>query len=196
MSESFAPRPGQTDEGPTGGGQHTLIVDCVELRQRPGNRAHAVREVVLDGLEITAAQVVGGELTVDVSIESVFEGVVAQGRVLGAWLGECRRCLEEVGGPLDLALHEVFESSPTEGETWPLVDDRIDLTSPVREAAILALPIAPLCFADCAGPAPDRFPTGPSRSDIGDEIATESAGRDPRWAALDALRADDAGPPD
>ena len=196
MSDSFASRPGRTDEGPPHGGQDTLVVDCVELRQRPGNRAHVVREVVLDGLEITAAHVVGGELTVDVSIESVVEGVVAQGRVRGAWSGECRRCLDEVGGPLDLALYEVFESSPTEGETWPLIDDRIDLTSPVREAAILALPIAPLCSADCAGPAPDRFPTGPSRSNVGDESTAESAGRDPRWAALDALRADDAGLPD
>ena len=48
------------------------------------------------------------------------------------------------------------------GETWPIRDQRIDLAPAAREAAMLALPLAPLCAEDCAGPVPDRFPTGPA----------------------------------
>jgi uncharacterized protein len=87
---------------------------------------------------------------------------VADGRVVGVWAAECRRCLEEVRGPLEASLHEVFEWAPTEGETWPINDQRIDLAPAAREAAVLALPLAALCSEDCAGPAPDRFRTGPA----------------------------------
>ena len=53
-------------------------------------------------------------------------------------------------------MREVFEWEPTEGETWPINDQRIDLALAAREAAVLALPLAPLCSEDCAGPGPDR----------------------------------------
>ena len=50
------------------------------------------------------------------------------------------------------------------------------------DTALLALPLAPLCSADCAGPAPEAFPVVPP--DEGGPV------RDPRWAALDELRFD------
>ena len=109
-----------------------------------------------------------GVLRLEAVVRAAAGAFVADGRVAGEWAAECRRCLEEVRGPLDVPLHEVFEWTPTEGETWPIRDQRIDLAPPAREAAVLALPLAPLCSRDCAGPAPERFPTGPA--------ATGSAG--------------------
>ena len=81
-------------------------------------------------------------------------------------------------------MQEIFENAPTEGETWPIDDERIDLAPMVREAALLALPLAPLCTDDCAGPEPDRFPTGAPDDEEGEPP------RDERWAALDALEFD------
>ena len=108
------------------------------------------------------ARVADGVVKIDLEVTAASNSFVATGRVTGAWAAECRRCLEEVRGGIDAVLREVFEWEPAEGETWPIVDQRIDLAPPVREAAILALPLAPLCSPDCAGPVPERFPTGPA----------------------------------
>src|SRR6185436_90813 len=112
------------------------------------------------------------------------------GRVRAPWVGECRRCLEEVVGDAAVDVQEIFERSPTEGETWPLGPDDIDLEPVVREAVLLALPLAPLCREDCMGPDPDRFPAR-VEDDTADELDTdpeeEDPPKDPRWAALDEL---------
>ncbi|MCY4664261.1 MAG: DUF177 domain-containing protein [Acidimicrobiaceae bacterium] len=107
-----------------------------------------------------------GVVAIDVTIRAARDTFVAVGWVTGSWTAECRRCLEEVQGPLEAELREVFEWEPTEGETWPIRDQRIDLAPAAREAAVLALPLAPLCSEDCAGPVPDRFPTGPAAAEI------------------------------
>ena len=82
-------------------------------------------------------------------------------------------------------VHEIFESNPTEGETWPLTDEGIDLAPMLRETALLALPLAPLCRDDCEGAEPERFPTGAVDEADGGVLG------DPRWAALDQLTFDD-----
>ena len=53
-------------------------------------------------------------------------------------------------------------ATPTEGETYPLDGEQVDLEPLVRDAVLLALPLAPLCADDCPGPAPEAFPTGPA----------------------------------
>jgi uncharacterized protein len=92
------------------------------------------------------------------------------------WRGECRRCLGPVDGYAEAPVREIFEARPTEGETYPLDGEQIDLEPMVRDAVLLALPLAPLCASDCQGPAPEAFPTGPP-----DE---ERSLLDPRWSAL------------
>ena len=92
-------------------------------------------------------------------------------------------------------VREVFEPRPVEGETYPLADDTVDLEPMVRDAVLLALPLAPLCGDDCLGPAPDVFPAvveGDGPVDDGDREAAEPPA-DPRWAALDELRFDSPG---
>ncbi len=79
-------------------------------------------------------------------------------------------------GYAEAEVREIFEARPTEGETYLLAGEQIDLEPMVRDAVLLALPLAPLCTADCEGPAPDQFPTGPP--------ADDAVILDPRWAAL------------
>lgn len=160
-----------------------LRVGVIDLRRHPGERRHVERSVVLDDVGITTARVPdGAEITVDLELEAISEGIVAYGTLVVPWQGDCRRCLTAVVGETETEIREIFDKDAVEGETYPLHDDVVDLEPMIRDAALLALPLAPLCGSDCAGPAPDAFPTGPPT-----EAETPA---DPRWAALDELRFD------
>ena len=145
-----------------------LLIDCARLGAGVVDRVDVAAQCALEEPGLVAARVADGLVDVDVVVRAAGSTFVADGWLRGKWISECRRCLAEMEGQLEVALSEVFEWEPSEGETWPISDYRIDLGPPAREAAILALPLAPLCSEDCAGPEPVRFPTGPvgeTRSD-------------------------------
>lgn len=168
-----------------------LIVDIAALRRRHGGVLAVRKTVTIDAVEITSSRLHEGRVEVDISIENVVDGVVAKGRIRATATGECRRCLEPVSDRLDLPVHEIFELHSTEGETWPIQDDRIDLEPMVRECLLLALPLAPLCRDDCLGPQPDRFPTGTPAEAPARDAGSEEGPVDPRWAALGELEFDE-----
>ena len=147
-----------------------LIVDCARLEAGSVDRLEVVRQCLLDDPGVQGASVVDGIVGLEVTVRAARGAYVAVGRVAGTWTAECRRCLEEVRGPLEASMREVFEWEPTEGETWPIRDQRIDLAPAAREVAMLALPLVPLCSEYCAGPVPERFPTGPVAAIHGDRI--------------------------
>lgn len=155
-----------------------LQVGVAELVAHPGTRRALDEQVALDGLAISTAAVPdGAPIDVHLVLEAIGEPVTATGTVGAPWVGECRRCLEPVEGYATASVREIFEPHPTEGETYLLRDAQVDLEPMVRDAVLLALPLAPLCAEGCAGPAPDAFPTGPADDEA-------SAAPDPRWAAL------------
>jgi uncharacterized protein len=87
-----------------------------------------------------------------------------------------------VEGELALDVQEVFERDPDpDAETYRLDGDRIDLEPMLRDALLLALPLAPLCDEACPGPDPEAHPVG-----TGDD----EPAADPRWSALDSLHFD------
>jgi uncharacterized protein len=166
-------------------GTRPLQVGVSELLRHPGSRRSFELDVVLDDLALSTSRVEPGTpVHVELVLESLSASVTATGTVSVRWQGDCRRCLEPVEGDAEAEVHaEVFEAEPTEGETYPLVGEQVDLEPLVRDAVLLALPLAPLCADICAGPAPDQFPTGP---------APEAEPlRDPRWAVLDELSFED-----
>lgn len=170
------------------GGSQSRLEVCTEV---------ALADMELSGLGSTSA-VVDGRLGLDLVLERAgAEGcpggqdssgrgggaaVLAAGTVEGRWSAPCRRCLEPASGELRAEVSELFEVRPTEGETWPLRGEGVDLGPMLRELALLSIPLAPLCRSGCEGPAPDRFPTGPA--------ADEAPVVDPRWSALDELTFD------
>jgi uncharacterized protein len=167
-----------------------LRVGVMELRRRPGTQRDVQVSTTLPGLAVTAAHVPDdAELEVDAVLEAIDDAVTIRGWVQVPWAAECRRCLEPVSGRLDVALDEVFEVRPVDGETYPIEGDDVDLEPVVRDAALLNLPLAALCGPDCAGPAPEEFPTGVESE--GPSPDEDEPPRDPRWAALDELRLDD-----
>jgi uncharacterized protein len=165
-----------------------LRIGVMELRRRPGTQRDVHVAATLPGLHITGARVPDdAELVVDATLESIEGGAVTvSGTVTVPWRAECRRCLDDIAGEVTVDLSEVFEVRPVDGETYPIEGDEVDLEPVVRDAALLHLPLAPLCRPDCAGPAPDAFPAIPE----GDGSEDAEPARDPRWAALDELKFD------
>jgi uncharacterized protein len=171
------------------------LVSVTEIRRHLGSRAEVRRDIEAVGLALSDVRVPdGGAVTLRGEVESISEGVVLTGTVSVPWVGACRRCLTDVSGTATVDVREVYETHPVDGETWPLEHDHIDVGPLLHDTALLALPLAPLCRADCPGPAPDAYPTT-----VEAEVeATDAPGspaeppRDPRWAALDQLHLDDA----
>lgn len=109
----------------------------------------------------------------------------------------CARCLEPVAVTLTLELCEQFRPTvplpggpevagddPEEDEdTATLINEQhvLDLTEVVRQAALIALPLHPLCRPDCAGLCPI----------CGQDLNVGSCDcepePDPRWAQLRAM---------
>ncbi len=138
-------------------------------------------------------------VTGGVTIESIERGVTVRGDVDFGWAGECRRCLEPIGGVLNTQIDEIFQiDAPADSDLLLLVDDQVDLLPLVRDAVLTALPLAPLCADDCAGPDPERYPAllatevdpADTASAAGAVAGTDEGDErpvDPRWAALDDL---------
>lgn len=144
----------------------------------------------LAGLAVSSAAVPEeASIAVDVVLESLPDGLTVRGTVRAPWQGECRRCLRAVSADIVVGVAEVFDARPVEGETYPIDGDHVDLEPMVRDAVLLALPMAPLCDEACPGPAPELFPV-----DARDNPAEQADGgptpADARWAVLDGLRFD------
>lgn len=169
-----------------------LVLSTNDLRHHPGTRKPVQREAVLDGLAISSARVpAGAPVLLDLQAEAQGSEIIVTGTVTAPWEGECRRCLEQATGEVVVPVQEIFEPHPTDGETYPVEGGRIDLEPLVREAVLPNLPLAPLCREDCPGPVPEAF-VGDADPDALDDDGDgpQEPAKDPRWAALDALRDD------
>ena len=139
----------------------------------------------LGNLSAGQANVKDDKVEIDLSLEGRGGQIVVSGVLRAVWVLACRRCLEALDNPVDGQIRETYEEKPVEGETFRLDAGVIDLLPMLQEAILLELPLAPLCAADCSGPACGEYWGGAS----GD--LPELSKRDERWAALDALRSAD-----
>jgi len=168
-----------------------LVLDTRDLPRRPGSMRVIQRVVVAPadlGLELIGVPQ-GADLTLDLRMESVTEGVLVSGDVSGPVEGECGRCLRPITDSVTVSIQELYayEHSATdetteEDEVGRLQGDLLDLEPALRDAVVLALPNHPLCREDCPGLCPecgvpwDELPAGHSHTQL-----------DPRWAALAQL---------
>jgi len=129
----------------------------------------------------------GAELDLHVRLESVTEGVLVTGTVTAPVAGECARCLEPVSQTIQARCQELFSYEQNGRDTveagYSLDGDLLDLEPVLRDALVLALPLAPRCQEDCPGLC----------AECGVRLAMAGPGHrhgpdlDPRWAALRQL---------
>jgi uncharacterized protein len=117
----------------------------------------------------------------DIVVESVSGGVTVLGTVAAQWIAPCRRCMTELRERFVVPIDELFEEHPTEGESYPIVQDVIDVEPMLREVLLIEIPPMPLCSEECLGPVPEVYPVTVESDDDGPPA-------DPRWAALDVLK--------
>jgi uncharacterized protein len=107
----------------------------------------------------------------------------------------CSRCLSLFHCPLTLNIEEEYfpTTDVVSGVSLPLPDDELgcftidehhvlDLTEAIRQCALLAIPMKPLCREDCAGLCPNcghNLNQGP--------CDCPPQGADPRWSELSKL---------
>lgn len=166
--------------------EHPWIVGIHEVRRNPGIQKPVGVAAPLPGSALSSAVVDDdADVVADLVLEAMTDGrITVTGTVRAPWTGECRRCLDPVGGVAETRVQEVFEPSPADdADTYPLDVDRIDLEPMVRDAVLLSLPLAPLCRDDCPGPDPDEHPVT-----VEGDLADAEPPVDPRWAALDQLK--------
>ena len=162
-----------------------------ELGRRAGTMRAVHRDVpapsgdLAISLDVIAVPA-GTTIVVDVRLESVSEGVYVSGTVSAPLQGECARCLDELTDELTVEIGELFaypdsvtDETTDDDELPRVVDEHVDIEQTVRDAVVLALPLAPLCADDCAGLCPE---CGGRRADLGPDHGHETL--DPRWAAL------------
>jgi uncharacterized protein len=131
----------------------------------------------------------GADLTLDLTMQSVSEGVYVSGTATAPLEGECGRCLRPIDDTLVVNIAELYayENSTTmetteEDEVGRVQDDLIDLEPVLRDAVVLALPVNPVCRQDCPGLCPE---CGASWDDLPADHSHQQD--DPRWAALSKL---------
>jgi uncharacterized protein len=162
-----------------------------ELGRRPGNTRSYSRRLPAPigparlGLE-TIAVPESAPIELEVRLESVTEGVYVSGTVHAPLAGECARCLDVLSDEIDVELSELFAypdsitDETTDADELPrVVNEMVDVEQIVRDAVVLALPLAPLCRDDCRGLCPD---CGEKWADLEPGHGHETL--DPRWAAL------------
>lgn len=155
----------------------TLRVDVADLLTHPAARRPVTLRAPVAGLTGSAASVAADDpVELDLVLERVPDGIVVRGIVRARWQGECSACLRELEHTVEIAVNELFEPDPLEGDTYPLHGHELDLEQLVRDTILLELPLAPACEAAGVGPCADDVP----RSD-------EDTSPDPRWRALSEL---------
>ena len=131
------------------------------LADEPGaDRVYDVDGVTIDlGEDLRLEEPIGGR----VRLLRTNRGILASADLHAALDLECSRCLREVVLPVELRLQEEYLpaldlatgrplSTDDEPDVARLTDHHeLDLETPVRDAIILAEPIAPLCRPDCPG---------------------------------------------
>lgn len=197
------PRPGPSEERMKGvvttpDPRKPLVIDIHDLGRRAGSMVELHRVVPAPAdLGVALARVPeGSDITLNLRLESVVEGVLVTATANTDVVCECARCLDRLVFHEEVDFIEMFRYPATNArgarvseddedleDELPLLveDDTIDLESPLRDALVLDLPISPLCSQDCAG----LCPTCGIRLEGQPDHHHDST--DPRWAALAAL---------
>src|SRR6201993_4007022 len=176
-------------------GSGDFVFDMRALGKRPGEfrderRTASAPDGIGSGLVLVP---VGGDVALDLRFEAVSEGVLVTGSAVAPLTGECARCLDPLTSTIEVSFQELYRYLPEPGEDEDdgeerfLDGDLLDLEPAFRDAAVLALPLSPLCQEDCPGLCAEcgaRLAEAGPEHGHGEDI-------DPRWGLLRQLDVSD-----
>ncbi|MFD9942530.1 YceD family protein [Nonomuraea sp. NPDC059023] len=162
------------------------VISTHDLGKRPGTMLE--RRLSLPAPADLGVDMIGvpkdAEVELDLRFEAVMEGVLVSGTARAPLAGECARCLDPISSGIEVALQELFFYSDEDAsEEDSLLDgELLDLEPTFRDAAVLALPLSPMCGDDCQGLCVE---CGARLADAGPDHRHEKI--DVRWASLQGL---------
>lgn len=162
-----------------------LRINAVELLRQPG--AIQDVDVVLEPEPLDAEhERLVGDITVDLRLVALNDGIEVTGTVSAPWATECRRCLTPIGGVATGEVAELYQFEQLDPDAYLIVDNQLDLAPLVRETLLLELDLERVCRDACAGLCPicgvDRNTT---------DCDCDTTVTDQRWAALEGFVPDD-----
>jgi uncharacterized protein len=160
-------------------------IDVRDLVGRPGaSRVEQVSGTIEDLETELAALAKDAPIRGELVLESLVEGILASGRLQGAFELRCARCLREFEQGFTVDLHEFFVPFPHEdSDEYPLDPEGfLEPDQMVRDVVGVELPFAPVCRPDCRG----LCARCGGDLNLG-ECTCEEPRIDPRWEGLDAL---------
>ncbi|MDQ3751818.1 MAG: DUF177 domain-containing protein [Actinomycetota bacterium] len=161
-------------------------ISVAQILGRPGAGREIHLSRSLEGVETVLAAVAETPLDARLRADSVVEGILVSGSVGAGTRLQCARCLRPFSSEVSLEVCELFvegPGGPGEEDAYAVDDEAIDLEPMLRDALTLALPLRPLCSADCAGLC------GSCGRDLNEgPCGCSHEEPDPRWAGLSALR--------
>jgi uncharacterized protein len=137
------------------------------------------------------------DVSIKGKLEKLGQEIICQGELQTELSVKCSRCLEDFSFPVNAKLKVYFvpqlednnlaneiELTEFDIDQEFYVDDKIDLTCPVRDSILLSLPPIKLCREDCAGLC-FQCGKGLNKNDCGCEKENAC---DPRLAVLQQLK--------
>lgn len=164
------------------------MLDLTTLKELP---ARLILEEDASRLEITAGGITAlGKARAEMDVIQGDHIYFFRGEAVCEAEIECSRCLElyqdTLHGEIDFSIQEVVDGREVNLDELPenelIVTDNateVDITAPMREALMLALPLKPLCRDDCRGLCPV---CGVNRNEHTCECKVEKT--DSRWDGL------------
>ena len=143
----------------------TMQINVAQLLKQPvgSSQSYKIDDVVSFTEKEIAQYYVQGE----VELIRIDRGILVKGTVGGKVSLMCSRCLTLIDYPLTFEIKEEFFPSLdiASGASLPLTEDStnftidehhvLDLSEAVRQYALLAIPMKPLCSPNCAGLCPE-----------------------------------------
>ena len=148
-----------------------LIFNIVQLLKE---HVGAVRRLPIEAVSLSLYDDDGNNMEArnlegEVKVTRLSDGLLVQGDIQAEVDVQCSRCLDNITVPVDARLEEQFKPT-VDVETGRAIkrDDQeedddaftidpthqMDLSEPIRQALLVALPMRPLCRADCKGLCP------------------------------------------
>ena len=173
---------------------HPYVISTRDLPSGAGNmRQFTLTAPVPADWSTALISVSPGDITLDITVQQVTDGILVNVSSCLDLQGQCGRCLQDITDQLDVDICQLYyfphiaeqliAQGDEDAKDEPVLQkEQIDLEPLLRDYVLPELPYQPLCNPDCAGLCPG---CGQKWADL--PADHEHVVIDPRWSALEDL---------